>query len=301
MKARESIHDQAWYTHVILHDDLRTLQTIVPQIQLNTIGYSVLGKPITEVVLGRGETIIHMNGSMHAHESITTNVLMRFIADYIDALIANSKLNGIHMDHVYDHYTFSLVPLVNPDGVDLMNEGVPKSPDIRDAVLNINNQSHQFDGWKANIRGVDLNNQFPANWAIEQRRKPKQPAPRDFPGYTPLTEPEAIAMYHLARLKPFDRVLAFHTQGEVIYWGYEGLEPERSHPMVQQYAKASGYQPVRYVDSHAGYKDWFIQAFQRPGFTVELGRGVNPLPITDLDTIYPDALNIIIANVKLDN
>ena len=41
-------------------------------------------------------------------------------------------------------------------------------------------------------------------------------------------------------------------------------------------------------DSYAGYKDWFIQEFDKPGYTFEAGIGVNPLPISQLGTIYLD-------------
>ena len=96
-------------------------------------------------------------------------------------------------------------------------------PAIERRAFDMNDGSTNFSGWKANIRGVDLNNQFPANWEIEKERKePKSPAPRDYPGDAPLTEPEAIAMADLARNEQFNRMLAFHTQGKEFYWGYEG-------------------------------------------------------------------------------
>ena len=38
--------------------------------------------------------------------------------------------------------------------------------------------------------------------------------------------------------------------------------------------------------SHGGLKDWFIQETGRPGFTLEVGRGQNPLPIEQLPEIW---------------
>ena len=35
-----------------------------------------------------------------------------------------------------------------------------------------------------------------------------------------------------------------------------------------------------------GFKDWFIDKFRRPGFTVEIGIGKNPLPPERADSIY---------------
>ena len=35
--------------------------------------------------------------------------------------------------------------------------------------------------------------------------------------------------------------------------------------------------------ANAGFKDWFLQRFRRPGFTIEAGLGENPLPLTQLE------------------
>lgn len=38
--------------------------------------------------------------------------------------------------------------------------------------------------------------------------------------------------------------------------------------------------------SHAGFKDWTTQALGIPSFTFELGKGENPLPPSDLESVY---------------
>lgn len=193
----------------------------------------------------------------------------------------------------------SVIPMVNPDGVDLVIDGISAAGQYSTEVLAINGESEDFSNWKANIRGVDLNNQFPAEWEIEAERKPKQPAPRDYPGPYPLSEPEAMAIANYTSVSNFSRVNAFHTQGEVIFWGFEGLEPPESEVIANEYARVSGYEPIQYTDSYAGYKDWFIQDFRRPGFTIELGRGMNPLPIEQFPEIYENSLGIMLANLYL--
>ncbi len=284
------------YTSGKLEDELMALVSRYPFIELRTIGTSVLGKPIYEVHMGTGDKLVHVDGSFHANESITTNVIMAFMDDYARSIVTQEPIRGLDMNVLFNTVRFSFVPMVNPDGVDLVQGILPQDEAVRASVLQINNGSDNFNLWKANIRGVDLNNQFPAGWSIEQQRKPRSPQPRDFPGYGPLTEPEALTMYNLALEQSFDRVLALHTQGEVIFWGYEGLEPPESEQIVAEYQRVSGYTPIQYVDSHAGYKDWFIQDFRRPGFTVELGRGTNPLPLSQFDEIYEETLGIFLAN-----
>lgn len=189
--------------------------------------------------------------------------------------------------------------MVNPDGVNLVLHGPPDDASLRNKLISWNYDSSDFSGWKANINGVDLNDQFPAKWELESARNRQTPGPRDYGGKSPLSEPEAIAMADLTKKRDLAWVLAFHTQGRVIYWGFENLEPPESEVMVNEFSRVSGYEPVQSAGSYAGYKDWFIQDWRRPGFTVELGSGTNPLPLSQFDEIYQEALGIFLAGLYL--
>ena len=89
--------------------------------------------------------------------------------------------------------------------------------------------------------------------------------------------------------------LAFHTQGEVIYWRYGDREIPGARDIAATFAAVSGYSPEEtpYASSFAGFRDWFIQSFHRPGFTIECGKGVNPLPLADLAEIRRRCLGIL--------
>ncbi|GGA16651.1 M14 family metallopeptidase [Psychrobacillus lasiicapitis] len=279
--------------------DIRRLQAIYPFLRVSSIGNTVLGKDIPEIEIGNGEKRVHYNASFHANEWITTPILLTFLNDYLLSLTNQRSIRGLATSPLYIQTTLSIVPMVNPDGVDLVLNGPPTEEPSRSNVIEWNNDSLDFSGWKANIRGVDLNDQFPAEWERERARNPKTPGPRDYGGESPLSEPEAIAMADLTRNKDFARVLAFHTQGRVIYWGFENLEPPETEAMVTEFSRVSGYEPVQTIESYAGYKDWFIQDWRRPGFTVELGLGTNPLPLTQFDEIYEEALGIFLAGLYL--
>ncbi|MCM3692430.1 M14 family metallopeptidase [Neobacillus niacini] len=282
----------------ILVKQIKTLKKYYPFINVETIGTSVLGNPIQEIRIGKGLKKVHMNASFHANEWITTMIVMNLVNRYLISLTNRDAIRGINTINLYNETELSIVPMVNPDGVDLVLNGPPKS--CRDEVVNINEGSNDFVHWKANIRGVDLNNQFPANWEIEQERKePKSPAPRDYPGESSLSEPEAIAMANLMKKNHYDRILAFHTQGEEFYWGYEGFEPLESGILAKEFERVSGYKAIRNVDSHAGFKDWYIQEFKRPGFTIELGRGINPLPLSQFHDILLKVEGIFLASLYL--
>ena len=121
-------------------------------------------------------------------------------------------------------------------------------------------------------------------------------APADFVGNAPLSAPEARAMYDFTLSLSPRLVLAYHTQGMVIYSGFDGLEPPGSTELAARLSAASGYasESAPYASGFAGYKDWFIQDYARPGYTVEAGRGINPLPISDFDEIYSRNLGILV-------
>jgi g-D-glutamyl-meso-diaminopimelate peptidase len=293
------IQNRENYTYSKLVNDLRTLERVYPFLQMPTIGNSVLGKEIPEILIGTGDKRVHYNGSFHANEWITTPVIVTFLNDYVLSLTNQNSIRGLSMLPIYLETTLSIVPMVNPDGVDLVLTGPPASEPWRSRVIEYNNGSTDFSGWKANIRGVDLNDQFPAKWELERARNPTRPGPRDYGGEAPLTEPEAVHMADLTRKRDYARVLAFHTQGEVIYWGFDNLEPPEAETIVQEFSRVSGYEPVQTIESYAGYKDWFIQEWRRPGFTVELGRGTNPLPISQFNEIYEEALGIFLAGLYM--
>ncbi len=286
------------YDYQSLLNDIENLKKHYPFIKINTLGKSVLGNDVHEIRIGHGSKKVHMNGSFHANEWITSAILMSYVNDFLLAITNGGKINNIDILPIYRNVDISIVPMVNPDGVNLVLNGPPDH--ISREVVAINGGSTDFTGWKANINGVDLNNQFPAFWEIEKNRKePKSPAPRDYPGEAPLTEPEAQIMAKLAKEEKFNRMIAFHTQGKEFYWGYENFEPSESAFIATEFSRLSGYKAVQNVDSHAGYKDWFIQEFRQPGFTLELGKGINPLPLSQFDDIYKDVLGIFVASLYL--
>jgi len=112
----------------------------------------------------------------------------------------------------------------------------------------------------------------------------------------PLTEPESLAIYNFTLMHNFRLIIAFHTQGKEIYWNFQNINPPQGYEIGTKFAKSSGYllTEVPYNSSFAGFKDWFIQDYNRPSFTVEAGIGENPLPIEQFDEIYNDNLGILV-------
>ncbi|OXM16925.1 M14 family metallopeptidase [Paenibacillus herberti] len=259
--------------------DLDTLQSRYRDMHRQPVGTSVMGKRLESLRIGSGPRYVFVNAAFHANEWITSLLLMMYAEELLER-----QASG---EGVINELTVWLLPMVNPDGVELALNGVPPEHPYGRQLLEWNEGSTDFSAWKANIRGVDLNDQFPACWELEKQRRGKAgPGPRDYPGDNPLSEPESRAVAALTERESFDMVAALHTQGEEIYWNYRGLEPPESEAIAERLSYASGYAAVALADSDAGYKDWFIQKFRRPGFTIEAGLGENPLPLEQWPDMY---------------
>ncbi|RED65564.1 M14 family metallopeptidase [Cohnella lupini] len=265
-----------------------------PFVSAGSIGRSVLGKPISYIRLGAGPFRWHFNGACHANEWITSLLLIRFANDFAGSCAKRKPFWGKSAKDLFSRCSLWIVPMVNPDGVELVQRGANAQHTAFKDLLQWNRGSNRFHRWKANARGVDLNDQFPANWEEERRRRAiVTPGPRDYGGEKPLSEPEASALVEFTEQNDFNAVLALHTQGEEIYWNYRNDEPPESREWANRLAVASGYRAVYLEGSDAGYKDWFISRFRRPGFTVEAGWGHNPLPMDGFEEIYDDVARLL--------
>ena len=272
-----------------------------PFLLAGSAGRSVLGRPLWTLRLGKGENRVLYQAEHHANEWLTTPLLLRFAEELAAAAAAGGEISGVSAGEILDYATLCLVPAVNPDGMDLVT-GELSSGEAYKSARAIAERYPRFPfpaGWKANIRGVDLNLQYPAGWEEARQFKYSQgitsPAPADFVGEAPLTAPEARAMAELTERFDPALTLSFHSQGEVIFWNWRDYAPENARGIGTLFAELSGYRLLAEpaVPSSAGYKDWFLQEFRRPGYTVELGRGVNPLPVSDFPAIYARMLPLL--------
>lgn len=159
--------DDFVFSSNLLYENLRILKQSYPFIQTGSIGKSIMGKDIPFVRIGRGQKEVFYSASYHANEWITSLVLLEFIYDYCNAIQTNSSIWNFSARRLFDSVSIYIVPLVNPDGVDLVTGALSKTSSSYKQAEKI---AYEFatipfpDGWKANIRGVDLNLQFPAGW-----------------------------------------------------------------------------------------------------------------------------------------
>jgi len=273
-----------------------------PFCRTELVGISAYGRPIRALIIGNGERKVLYSAAHHANEWITALVLLKFAEELAQAIQSGTRIYGIEAKNIAAAATIYLIPMVNPDGVDLVVGALPQGsvPYGLARELAGNYPDIPFpSGWKANLLGVDLNLQYPAGWLQAREIKFSQgftrPGPRDYVGRAPLNQPESRALAaYTEGIDPI-LVLAYHSQGEVIYWQFRDYEVPGAEALAREFSRLSGYglEEVPFASSFAGYKDWFIQEYRRPGFTVEVGQGENPLPLSQFSKIYADNLGIL--------
>ena len=265
-------------TNIAVSSDLvnyaiRGLAARYPFFRVQQIGSSVLGTPIQSLCIGNGSNRVLYNASHHANEWITTLVLLHFAEELAEAYAEDGTIFNISATELLETSTICIVPAVNPDGIDLVTGALSQSNVDSAAQLAANYPEIPFpSGWKANIRGIDTNLQYPAGWETAKEIKTSQ-------GYL-LPGPRTMSVPHHYRLQkaaacmstPADCIQhsRYHIiqQGQVIYWQFLDYTPENARSIANRFSAVSGYsvEDTPYASSFAGYKDWFLQEFGRPGY-----------------------------------
>jgi g-D-glutamyl-meso-diaminopimelate peptidase len=114
----------AGYDHKSLLKDLSDLKSLYPQLEILNIGKSVLGRSIPAVKIGSGKRLLHYNGAFHANEWITSLLLMAFIEKCLHSASSGECWHGADISGLLKEKSVWIVPMVNPDGVELVQNGI---------------------------------------------------------------------------------------------------------------------------------------------------------------------------------
>jgi g-D-glutamyl-meso-diaminopimelate peptidase len=278
-----------------------SLKKAYPHLGVHLIGRSLCQRGIYCLRIGRSENPLMITAGFHGQEWMTSLLALRFAE-----LLLRSKANGTPVygiDTVCIRREIIIIPCVNPDGVQIAINGAESAGGYHRNVTKI--MSESVEKCSANARGVDINHNFDAGWHELRRMETESgilgPSPRRYGSYAPVSEPETAAIVDLCKMRKPRMALALHSQGEEIYWEYGKNRPHRSLELARIFSAVSGYELIGNdgLASHGGFKDWFIDFFNKPAFTIEMGKGENPLPVTDFEPIMEKILPILTLSAML--
>lgn len=274
-----------------INERIFAIQKRYPFVKIVQAGRSVCERPIYALTIGAMNAPAIFVGGTHGMEWASVLTTLRLCED-MAALYSKrgAYLYGITVSEALLHRGVVFLPLLNPDGYELRRRGRAALA-ARPRTLSRFPDS-DFPYWQSNARGVDLNRNFGASFWEARRAAAEygvvRPSPTRYGGPFPFSEPENRAVKKLIAMTRPRALFSLHSQGEEIYWRYGANMPKESEYIAKTLAALTGYklcEPVA-VALGAGLKDWFIKKYNRPGFTIELGRGTNPLPYSDFEDIY---------------
>lgn len=281
------------YDYSNLKKDVDRISKLRKNVELFSIGESVMEHKLYCLRIGSGKRKLFINGAHHGLEYLTSAFIVKFIDEYAKSAEEGSELFGYDTRALLSRTTLCAVPMVNPDGVDIAIHGIDvTNPYHRKLVSMVG--IHSFNKvWQSNANGVDINHNYNAGWRVTELR----PSPSKYSGPYSESEPETKAVVDFVRKENFDMLMAFHSQGGEIYYDFDGKAEARSMDLVNEFAEASGYIPSHPTGSASfgGCKDWFIKEFGKAGFTIEIGHGKNPLPTEFLETVYKENAPLLLC------
>ena len=287
---KDILSQATFFDFASLQNTSQILQKRFPFLHVSSIGNTVLGRPIITYTLGEGDPATLYVGGVHALEYITSALLVHFTAQLCACMQNRMPLHTLQPAEFFKRHSAIILPMLNPDGVEIHLHGAKTAGILAQTVEKLSGGDTRH--WQANARGIDLNHNFDAGYTLLKKEEVAQgitqPGPGKFGGYRPESETETSALCNLCRQIPFEKVMAFHSQGEELYWHYGPNTPPYAEKMAHSLAKSATYTACSPsgMAAHGGFKDWFIQTTGRPGFTIEVGKGKNPLPFASWKGIY---------------
>lgn len=263
----------------------RTVKERFPSLAVSEFAKSLLGRTVFSVRIGEGKRMILYIGTHHALEWITSYLLMDMILLLASPEEKNPLVKDVNVEYLLQYFTFYVVPVLNPDGVRLVTGETEMSP-LYDRQMRM---SHgDFSAWQANARGVDLNHNYDFGFSAYKRLEKEAgilPGATRFSGEYPESEPETHAVASFLRAAAPTAVMTLHSQGEEIY--FAPREEPRVGRIARRLSRALSY-PIgepEEMASYGGLTDYAGGTLGIPSYTVEVGKGKNPLPLADYSAL----------------
>ena len=216
------------YSYDMMVHDLNNMKQTYPSlVKLQSIGTSLDGRTIYDVIIGNQNASkkILIQAGIHGREYIVSTVAMQQIDALLNGAANGGTFNGMPVSEMLQKVCFHFVPMANPDGVSIsqFGEAGVKNAKFREIMQNgfaMDTATGRAGGadyatyltrWKSNAAGVDVNHNFDANWG--EIIDAGYGRAVGYKGSNPLSEPESKALANLSYSNKFDATLSYHSTG----------------------------------------------------------------------------------------
>ncbi len=229
-------------------DAFRLRQRYSGLLKVESFGQSRQGRRLYCICLGnpKARKKLLVDGGIHGREWLNIQLFMAILEEYCRKY-QTGIYRGIPYRRLFQKVSLFVVPVLNPDGVQISQTSRPR--------------------WKANARGIDLNRNFEPGFG---RGRETRPGSQDYGGEYPYSEPETKALLRLLEAVRPCGVLNYHEAGPLIYY----TSPSA---MLDQVAGVSHYPMVRETEgAYGSFGDW-LESRGIPYCTLETCRGAAPV------------------------
>ena len=293
---REAIVDvsKQKYSYQEMLDDLSQLAERYPEFlsyELRDTTYQ--GRQIPLVMLGNAESgrFVMVQASMHAREYMATLLVMAMLEHYAESYRRNTLYKDVSLRDVFQQVCFVILPMVNPDGVEIAQRGVDGAvtEDVRSWVRRNTRAGVRSDQIKSNARGVDLNRNF-YNGFGRDRRRVSSKSYSYYPGAQPCSEVESRFLLDVSAQHDYALFLNYHTKGNLVYYGCKNAPADindaalRLSRIIKSHTAYPLYGPNT-TPPNGSWADEVEVRYRRPSVTIELGTR-NPVPISEFPGLF---------------
>ena len=280
---------EKFYDYGTLMKEIDGLTGEYPFLTVSSIGRSLVGREIPLIRLGYGKKSVLYVGTHHAMEWITSALLMKYVTEVCTAVRSEGYILGHSVRDLLERRSIYVVPMLNPDGVELQTKGCDPMNPLFDRLHRMS--GGDYSRWQSNGRGVDLNHNYNAafeEYKVLERELGISAGATKYSGDYPESEPETSCLCSFMRATEISLLIALHTQGGEIYYGFNGHVPDGAEAIARKMERLCGYSlsSPEGTACYGGLKDYFTLEYDRPAFTIECGKGENPLPLNQADSIY---------------
>lgn len=293
--------DSSKYNYDKMEADLIALSDKYSNIMTyESIGVTADNRKIYHAIIGNKNADKHLVilASMHAREYVNSLLVMHQI-ETICENYSSASYNGEGYNDIFDKVCLHVVPMVNPDGVEISINGPDgiKDDDLRKNIISMcdkygDSKDSYYTRWKANAKGVDLNRNYDINWDKRTSDIPTNPCANEYRGTKPYSEIETNAVMNLVNRYNPNAVISYHTSGSVVYWNcnLEKELQEKDKSLFELASELTGYpdaEPNLPADTPNGptLASWLGEVKGIPTITIENGKGTAPVSDDEIASI----------------